>query len=229
MRRFAACILLASSWLSGCAATETQSDPAAEAVIARTKAPGRDYSLFLWTVVRAEGEQLSSWAAEFHRGSLHRVETPFGNIIADCEKMTGHHHSLMPDIQLSSREAAETACGIDMPSASAVTYLGAIPSDYGDLDIVALTKGGLRRSYWVNPAGILVQAQFVDPGTDGMWVLRNWATRVDYGSPDPAMFAVETLATNFIPAEFQVERPPDYVIGFDTKAAARGAANRGER
>ena len=107
---------------------QAQDEPSAEAVVARTKAPTSDYSLFLWTISRQQDRIYSLWAAEFHRGSLHRVESPLDRIVADCKAMTGHHRSLISGKTLSGREAAETACGIDMMGAPALAYDGRLPS-----------------------------------------------------------------------------------------------------
>lgn len=102
-----------------------------------------------------------------------------------------------------------------MPGASAVTYMGSISSGYGKVDMVALTKGGLRRSYWVDRTGVLIQSQFAKLAEPEQWVLRNWATHIDRGSPDPDMFTAASLTTSFVPEERRIQSKPAHDIGFD--------------
>ncbi|WP_077145812.1 hypothetical protein [Sphingopyxis sp. KK2] len=195
---------------------QAEDKPSAEAIVARTKAPASGYSLFHWTISRQENRVYSFWAAEFHRGSLHRVETPLDRIVADCKAMTGHHRSLISGKTLSSREAAETACGIDMTGAPALTYAGRLSSPYGDLDVVMLTKDGLRRLYWVDPAGLLIQSEFRgDNDQPGQPKLRNWTTEVSRTSPDTAMFTPESLDRSFVPLERQVDMAPEHFALFE--------------
>jgi hypothetical protein len=199
---------------------EAQDKPSAESVVARTKAPTTDYSLFHWTISRQGDRAYSLWAAEFHRGSLHRVETPLDRIVADCKAMTGHHRSLMSGKVLSSREAAETACGIDMTGAPALSYEGSLPSPYGELDVVLLTKDGLRRRYWVDPAGLLIQSEFRgDNDKPGQPTLLNWATEVSRASPDASMFTAESLDRSFVPIERQVDMTPEHFALFEAPAS----------
>ena len=195
---------------------QAQDEPSATAVVARTKAPTSDYSLFQWTISRQENRAYSLWAAEFHLGSLHRVETPLDRIVADCKAMIGHHRSLIAGKTLSGREAAETACGIDMMGATGLVYEGRLASPHGDLDVVALEKGGLSRRYWVDPVGILIQSEFVaDDDRPDEPTLRNWATKVVREAPDAAMFTPESLERSFVPLEHQVDMTPEHFTLFE--------------
>lgn len=161
----------------------------------------------------------SLWAAEFHRGSLHRVETPLDRVVADCTAIIGHHRSLISGKTLSGREVAETACGVDTTKAEGIAYQGSLPSPYGDLDVVALTKEGLSRRYWVDAGGVLIQSEFVAAADQpGKPTLSNWATGLVHESPDAAMFTPESLERSFVPLVRQVDMTPEHFMLFEAPA-----------
>jgi hypothetical protein len=187
----------------------------ADAVIARTKHPAHDYSLFQWTnVTTGDGRLYSFWAAEFHQGSLHRVETPMDRIVADCAAMTGTHYSEVTGETTTGRAAAETACGIDMTGAEGAEYLGRRESDYGILDAIEIARDGQRRTYWISPEGVIIRSQFARAGEATSWVLRNWAIRLELASPNAEMFTASSLTKTYVPAALQVETEPEYAVGF---------------
>ncbi len=67
------------------AACAQSSSEAARAVVERTKTTSSTYTLYLWNRVTIPGEPvLEEGSAEFHKGDLHRFETPRDRIIADC-------------------------------------------------------------------------------------------------------------------------------------------------
>lgn len=187
----------------------------ADAVIARTRNPAGDYSLLQWTDVRLDGGQdFSFWAAEFHRGSLHRVETPLDRIVADCAAMTGTHVSLVTGETKTGRAIAETACGVDAAGAENPEFLGRNESGYGPLDIVRFRKQGQDRTYWINSQGVIVRTEFAKVDDSRSWVLRNWAIRINASSPDAAMFAASSLERSYVPADYQVQREPEHPVAF---------------
>ena len=56
----------------------------------RTKRTRATYALYSWNWIKGDGfEGGPQWSAEFHRGTLHRVETPRFRVVADCAAGTG--------------------------------------------------------------------------------------------------------------------------------------------
>jgi hypothetical protein len=213
MRATAAALLCVAA--AAAVPTVSAETTTAETVVARTKSPPSDYSLYQWTEVRPDDtSRFSFWAAEFHRGSLHRVETPMDRLVADCSAMTGTHLSLVTGETKSGRDVAETACGIDMANAGAPDYAGRLDSGYGALDIIKLRKDQLDRVYWISPAGLIIQSEFRKGSDANDWVLRNWAIRVEMTSPSEKMFSPDSLSASFVPIHIQAgpaaEYPPDF-------------------
>ncbi|WP_260580951.1 hypothetical protein [Sphingopyxis sp. PET50] len=206
-------VWLAAVLLFGCGASAA--DSSAEAVIARTKAPTTDYSLFVWTVINPDQSDIvDGWTAEFHSGSRHRVETPWNRVVADCAAMTGRHLHLPTGEVRTGREVANSACGIDTNMVAGMKYVGKAESGYGQLDIVSLNSDA-DRTYWVDRDGILVRTEFTRPGQPEAWVLRNWAVHVDRTTPDSAMFADDSLSRSYVPEKYRVRIAPDHPLEFD--------------
>jgi hypothetical protein len=210
-------VWLAAGLLSGCAGAATGKDARAEAVVARTKAPGTDYSLFVWTEINPDQSDIvDGWTAEFHSGSRHRVETPWDRVVADCAAMTGRHLHLPTGKVRTGREVANSACGIDTNAVADVKYVGKMESGYGELDIVSLTSAA-DRTYWVDRDGILVRTEFTRAGQPEKWVLRNWAVHIDRTTPPAAMFADDSLSRSYVPEHYRVRTKPDHPLEFSAE------------
>lgn len=78
---FLATLICAASSLAATSSGE------AEKTIALTRETRATYSVFFWNVITRPGSPAQAeWSAEFHKGALHRVETPRDRIVANCER-----------------------------------------------------------------------------------------------------------------------------------------------
>ncbi|MFD2430410.1 hypothetical protein ACFSUK_24675 [Sphingobium scionense] len=63
-----------------------------DAVLALTRTTKATYAVCTWNVVTPSEEvQLKEWAAEYHQGDRHRVETPRDRIVANCATGEAQH------------------------------------------------------------------------------------------------------------------------------------------
>ena len=153
-----ALLLVISLSLGGCF-QNPMIDEQAQAAVDRTRNPTSAYSLFTWNEGNTpERGRISEWAAEFHRGQLHRVETPLHRLVADCDKGTGTVLDVKTGEQFTNDRVAKAACGVDA-NVSIVTmrFLGRELGRFGFVDRVEITDndGGLR-TYDIDRIGAIV-------------------------------------------------------------------------
>jgi hypothetical protein len=159
------------------------------------------YAVFSWNDVPDGQEIKDGWSAEFHRGDLHRVETPMSRSVADCRKRTGTRVDLRTGKVISNYTVANAACGINtnFPFLAA-QWLGRGQSQYGEVDRLRLTDAHTIRTYEVLDNGATVSAVYVD--RQGKPLVTAWATDVSDSVPDD-IFSEESLSTSFVPEKYK--------------------------
>jgi hypothetical protein len=168
---------------AGCSEAAPKLDSRAQAMVERSQKTSATYSLMAWNDVPEGGEIQDGWSAEFHRGRLHRVETPRDRIIADCDTMTGTWYSLKTGERITGSQVAKAACGINTNYPFRSTeWLGRTKTPYGEADRVRLTDDHSIRVYEVLDNGALATSLFEYP--DGKPMVDNRATEVLSSAPD---------------------------------------------
>ena len=146
---------------------------------------------------------MSEWSAEFHRGQLHRVETPLNRLIADCGKQTGVWLDVATGKRVTSERVAKAACGVNAnASVSAMRFLGQQRGRFGMVDQVALTDTDGIRTYDIDQAGAIVAATITGP--DGTKYLEAQATAVlSYANGD--IFSEDSLQRSAVPKQYRLK------------------------
>jgi hypothetical protein len=196
------------------AAPPPAADPSIERalpVLERTKTTRATYALYSWAWVEdADGGNRDGWLAEFHRGGLHRVETPDVRVVADCDAQTGTAVDVRSGERSTGRHFALIACGINTarPMREA-TWLGSGPSRFGPVDRLRIVDDEEERFYAVDRDGILVGAEIHTPG--GGWCLQSEPLAVERSLPEGDLFSVVSLDRSFVPEHFR--RAPERRVG----------------
>lgn len=178
-------------------------------VLERTKRTRATYSLFQWTIVREPGEEpRSEWAAEFHSGDLHRVETPATRVVANCRTGTGIAISVDSGEVIEGPNVANVACGINTNRVfHAAEYMGSVETEFGPADRVRLTDDELIREYDVSSEGVLLGTTFLANRPEEPQILLSETVNLLRELPDPDMFDRESLARSYVP-EIYRQPPP---------------------
>lgn len=208
MRRPAG-LALAAAWagaalLPACAA-EPAADKRAEAVFERTKTTRATYALYSWNWVReAGGKATPRWSAEFHRGKLHRVETPHIRIVADCEAMQGTMLDVAAGRTESRPAIARAACGINSNvELLRLEWLGRRESRFGPVDALRILDPAEERLYVVDEAGILVAAEIFPRDPAGDYCVQQEPLAVERRLPAGDMFSAASLRKSFAADRFR--------------------------
>jgi hypothetical protein len=181
-----------------------QLDGQALQVVERTKAVNTTYATYVWNRISLPGQPvIEEWAAEFHSGSRHRVETPRDRAIADCKAMTGTMISLITDKTTTGREVAAALCGIDTnnPFRSA-RLVGTVDGDLGTADRVELIDADNVRTYDITRDGIIVRTIYAGRAAPDVPLLEGWSVALEREVPSDEMFNEQSLSRSFVPAKF---------------------------
>jgi len=174
-------------------------------VLERTKLTRATYSLFGWTSVSEPGEApRAEWAAEFHSGDLHRVETPGTRVVADCRAGTGFALSVESGEVIEGPGVANAACGINTNRVfHAAEYVGRVQTEFGPADRVRLTDDEMIRDYDVSPDGVLLGSTFRAGDEEETQILLSETVDLLRDAPDPDMFDPESLDRSFVPEAYR--------------------------
>lgn len=169
----------------------------------KTRTTTDSYSVFMWNRITADGQEpVEEWSAEFHQGSLHRVETPRDQIIADCSAMTGTHLKVAKGVRSSDAWIAKAACGINANKPiSSSEWLGRVDTKFGAVDRVKLVDGDNIRTYDVADSGALVGATIAD--LDGTLRLTSKAVELLPSVANERVFAPSSLGTSAVPDRYK--------------------------
>lgn len=177
-------------------------------VLERTKLTRTSYSLFIWNrITEPQQPPREDWAAEFHLGDLHRVETPTTRVIADCRAGTGTAVSVDTGESVEGPGVARIACGINTNRTfNAAEYRGTVQTRFGHADRVRLVDDELIREYDVSADGVLLGTTFAanQPGEPRILVAE--AVALLREAPEASMFSPDSLARSYVPEMYR--QPP---------------------
>lgn len=201
-----AALLLAALATGDAAPTAT-----ADEVIARTRTTRATYSAYFWNVITLpDGGTIAEWSAEFHKGPMHRVETPRDRIVANCADGTGTHFNVMTGELRRAPEVARSACGIDANGAVlSAEVTGQIAHRFaapGLATALRLVGAETVRTYTVSPDGVLLTFG-IDPVDTGPR-LTGRIVALQHRADDD-LFSEESLGQSAVPPKYQVEPDPE--------------------
>lgn len=194
----------AAGTIWGCApVAAVDASPAALAVLDRTRTTNATYAVYSWNRITRPGDPpIEEGSAEFHKGDLHRVETPRDRVVADCRAQTGAYLAVTTGEVIEGPQIAASACGIDSNySALEVALLPDVQTDFGLARRVRVTDSTYVREYSVLQNGALVRTTYTENRAGGQQVIVTEAVRVEDRVPDAMMFDRATLTTAFLPAD----------------------------
>ena len=206
-------LLAAAAAAPGGEEAEPAGDPRAVAAFERTKRTRETYALYAWNWVKVPGlETGPQWSAEFHRGDLHRVETPQVRVVADCAAGTGTMYEVASGRTASGGAAAAAACGINSNfPIRRLEWMGRRKTRFGPLDMLRVVDLADERIYAVDRAGVLVAAE-VFPRVKGSGsCLQQEPLAVEKILPAEDMFSEASLRKSFAAARFG--SPPKAYVG----------------
>ncbi|MDQ4086841.1 MAG: hypothetical protein M3177_02320 [Pseudomonadota bacterium] len=176
-------------------------------VLERTKLTRTSYSLFVWIRTTPLHGAPDGWAAEFHSGDLHRVETPTTRVVADCRANTGIAVALDTGETVEGPSVASVACGINTNRIfSAAEYRGTVQTRFGPADRVRLVDDEMIREYDVSADGVLLATRFFANRGGEPEILNAETVALLREPPEPGMFDRESLARSYVPEEYR--QPP---------------------
>lgn len=184
----------------GTAFAETES--AADRLIALTRETHATYTLILRNrILRPDGSVYEEWSAEFHDGTLHRVETPRDRVIADCEAGTGSYTDFRNGKLIDGPSVAGMACGINANSPIISAKIeGMRESRFGRATHLVVHDPNYIRTYDVAENGALVGATISD--RSGKRLLTNWAVYLSSDVP-PGIFSRDSLGHSAVSERFR--------------------------
>ena len=209
-------VLLLFSALAGAAcakASEPAPDPRAKAAFDRTKRTQETYALYSWNWVKGSGlETGPHWSAEFHRGNLHRVETPHVRLVADCAAGTGTMLQVGSGKTESNSAIAGAACGINSNfQIRNLEWLGRKATRFGPVDMLRVVDPEDERIYAVDQTGVLVASEIFPRDKGSGSCLQQEPLAVETTLPAADMFSAESLRNSFAAARFR--SPPKAYAG----------------
>lgn len=180
-----------------------------KAVVDRTKATTATYALYSWNEMNTDGQPVEEWAAEFHSGDKHRVETPRDRVIADCKAQTGVALNLATNEIVEGPVVAKGACGISTARPfTAAEWLGSTRTPFGSADRVRLEDKDNVRTYEISQTGVILRATYADNTADRPLRLSSEAVAVLAELPEPDIFDRASLHRSVVPDRFKTAPKP---------------------
>jgi hypothetical protein len=180
-------------------------DPKAQTVFDRTKTIQATYALYDWNWRRGDDGRVSlHWSAEFHRGSLHRMETPDLRAVADCSTRKATLVEIRSGRTESHAWIANAICGIRSDKILySLEYVGRKHGRFGPVDTIRATDLLNERFYTVDEAGIIVATEYfsTDPALKGC--VQTEPLAVEKTLPADDMFSVGSLERSFVPEKYR--------------------------
>jgi hypothetical protein len=188
-------------------------DPRAQAVFDRTKNIRATYALYDWNWRRGDDGHVSlHWSAEFHRGTLHRMETPDLRAVADCSTRKATLVEIRSGRTESHAWIANAICGIRSDKIMyRLEYLGRKNGRFGPIDTIRATELLNERYYGVDEAGIVVATEYFSTDAALKGCVQTEPLAIEKELPEADMFSVESLARSFVPEKYQ--RGPEAPAG----------------
>jgi len=215
MFRTARVVVLAGASLAAALAACDRAPPPVELtgkvkeVVDRTKTTRATYAVYTWNELSRDGATVQEWAAEFHSGDKHRVETPRDRLVADCKAQTGSGLTPATGDTIDGPAVARAACGINTNKTFlAVEWKGQVETPFGMADRVRLVDKDDIRTYDVSPSGVIVHATYARNTPDAPVELISEAVGVLPDLPAPDMFDKASLARSYVPDRFKAAPRP---------------------
>ena len=158
--------------------------------------------MYLWNRVTKPGEPVfEEGSVEFHKGDLHRVETPRDRIVADCRTRTGFYLSVESGEIIEGPKVAAAACGINTNFAfKSIQLLRDVRTKFGMAQRVQVVDNENVRQYDVLQNGALVRTRYTENRRGGSLLIVTEALRLNNTVPDDAMFSMGTLTKSYLPS-----------------------------
>ena len=204
-------VVLAGTPLTACGQTAPSIELTGKVkeVVDRTKTTQTTYTVYTWNELSRDGTQVQEWAAEFHSGDKHRVETPRDRLIADCRAQTGSGLTPATGETLEGLAVARAACGINTNKAFlAIEWQGEVKTPFGMADRVRLVDKDDIRTYDVSPSGVIVRATYARNSPDAPVELMSEAVSILSELPSPDMFDKASLTKSYVPDRFRAAPEP---------------------
>jgi hypothetical protein len=188
------------------AAIAASFDPRANQAIERSRKTNATYSLYMWNrITKADENPTEEWSAEFHNGTLHRVETLHLRVVADCAAVMGSWLNVDTGETATNAQAARVACGISSAAPlRSDEFVSRGKSRFGPVDRIRVTDDEVIRTYDVADNGALVAATISD--LNGTLRLENWAVDLRPTLPSEDIFSKESLQRSVVPDQYK-QRP----------------------
>lgn len=191
---------LAALLLAAPAFAQEGMSPGVRAVFERSRAPALDFSMVHTSRATVHGTTTIDVSAEFHRGSMHRVETAEQRVIANCRTGERIVYDVRADRIERSVRGDGGACGIGHPEAVLSSRaLPPVTGPWGRADVIELTGPDFVRRYAVTGDGILVVSDYIPRRADVGLTIETVSAQVTRATPDAAMFEEASLRRAFGP------------------------------
>lgn len=184
----------------------TVADSGSREVLERSRATTADFAEYEWMVERdEEGVSQDGWAAEYHRGHMHRIENPWRRVISNCETGETYSYEVSSGRVDQWTDKTNAICGISDRTGieSLVGFPSLTDAAFGPLDTIRISDARLTRTYQVNPQGALIRVDWFS--TDGSRYPCFIQHPVAYSANLPAqdIFSVESLSKIVTPEQYQ--------------------------
>src|SRR6185295_8788282 len=188
------------------AAISAAFDQRADQAITRSRTTTATYALYIWyRVTKPDQNPTEEWSAEFHKGTLHRVETAHVRVVADCAAVMGTYLDVDSGETTTNAQAARVACGVSAAKPIRSTeWLGRSKSRFGPVDHIRVTDDESIRAYDVADNGALVGGSIADP--DGTVRLKLLQVEMLATLPGEDIFSKESLQRSVVPEQYK-QRP----------------------
>jgi hypothetical protein len=176
---------------------------AAFAVLERTKTTRATYTIHIWNrVTNPNKPAFEEASAEFHKGDLHRIETPRDRVVADCRAKTGAHLSVETGEITEGPEIAAFACGINtnFPILS-IEILPNVETKFGVAQRVRVTDKQNIREYSILENGALANTTYTENRVAGQVLVVAEATLIENSVPEDVMFDKASLGMRYLPTD----------------------------
>lgn len=128
---------------------------------------------------------------------MHRVETSYGRVIANCDTGDTVTYILAENRIGRSPGNDRGACGVGNPEPVLSSRMPPATGPWGRADVIELTGRDYVRRYVVTEDGILVVGDWTPRRPDVGFAIKTLRVVVTRGAPDPAMFEEASLRRAF--------------------------------
>lgn len=187
-------------------------------VLLRTRHVSVTYVVYQWNeVADTSTVGRSEWAAEFHAGTMHRVETPTVRVVADCSTLAGFMYDVAKRQITADPAAGAYACGVNLDrTPRVVEFIKQAPSNYGVLDVVHVVDDRDDRFYGVTAAGVIITTDYASIENDGH-CLHGITVALTAKLPQDDLFSEASLSETAVPEQYRTAPHLDPEPGYNGK------------